>query len=81
MVHGDDIKSVYKFIPQRVLPAEYGGEAGPIQDIIDDWEKQIVSIRSYISEMDSYAADETKRPSDGINNMDMGGSFRNLNVD
>lgn len=81
MVHGNKLDSLYQCIPQRCLPTEYGGEAGPIQDIIDDWEKQIVSIKSYISEMDSYAANERKRPSDGINNVDMGGTFRILNVD
>lgn len=81
MVHGDNIESVYKFIPQRVLPAEYGGEAGPIQDIINDWEKQIVGIKPYIAEMDSFAANEKLRPNDGTNKMEMGGSFRYLDVD
>lgn len=81
MIHGDDKKSLYKYIPQRVLPAEYGGQAGPIQDIIDDWEKQIMENRSFILKMDSFASDERKRPADGKNYVEMGGSFRNLEVD
>lgn len=81
MVHGSDIKSVYKSIPQRLLPAEYGGEAGTIKDLTDEWEKRIIESRSFILEMDSFATDERKRPSDGTNYVEMGGSFRNLEVD
>lgn len=81
MVHGDDLESVYKYIPKSILPAEYGGGAGPIQGLIDDWEKQILDNRSYMVEMDSYASDERKRPNGGSNYVEMGGSFRILNVD
>lgn len=28
------MKSLFKNIPQRILPQEYGGEAGPIDDLI-----------------------------------------------
>lgn len=28
-----DIKSLYEYVPQEILPTEYGGDAGPIQDI------------------------------------------------
>lgn len=54
MVHGNKIESLYKCIPQRTLPTEYGGEAGPIQDIIDDWERRLVANRDYFRELDKY---------------------------
>lgn len=28
-----DIKTLYEHVPREMLPAEYGGDAGPIQDI------------------------------------------------
>lgn len=54
MVHGNSLESLYKCIPQRVLPTEYGGEAGAIQDIIDDWEKRLIANRDYFRELDKY---------------------------
>jgi hypothetical protein len=31
-VHGSDLTSFYEQVPKEVLPAEYGGEAGSLQD-------------------------------------------------
>lgn len=30
-VHGTDFEALYKVVPRKLLPEEYGGEAGPIQ--------------------------------------------------
>lgn len=54
MVHGNRLDSLYKCIPQRCLPTEYGGEAGPIQDIIDDWEKKLIDNKEYFKELDKH---------------------------
>jgi hypothetical protein len=32
-VHGKNFDSLYKNIPQRLLPTEYGGEAGTIKEL------------------------------------------------
>jgi hypothetical protein len=32
-VHGDNMESLYKKVPQRLLPSEYGGTAGTIKEL------------------------------------------------
>lgn len=44
------------------MPLEYGGEAGPIQTIIDDWEQKILSYRQYFQEdEEQFGVDEQLR--------------------
>ena len=35
-VHAD-LESLYKEVPKRLLPKEYGGEAGPLEVLIGEW--------------------------------------------
>ncbi|XP_062554101.1 alpha-tocopherol transfer protein-like [Armigeres subalbatus] len=60
-VHGQDLESFYRHVPRRLLPAEYGGDAGPLQDLIFNWEKKLVSYRDYFLQEDQYGTDEKKR--------------------
>ncbi|XP_059622425.1 alpha-tocopherol transfer protein-like [Phlebotomus argentipes] len=83
-VHGDNMESLYQHIPQKLLPKEYGGEAGSIKDMIVHWEKKFIEFRDYFLEDDKYGTDEKKRPGrpkteETIFGID--GSFRKLNVD
>lgn len=32
-VHGKDIEAMYEKVPKRLLPTEYGGEAGPLSEL------------------------------------------------
>lgn len=32
-VHPDGLESLYKFVPREILPAEYGGDAGTLQEL------------------------------------------------
>ena len=73
--------SLYKQIPKKLLPTEYGGDAGTIQSIIDEWEKKILSYRDYYKEDEKYGTDESMRVKSTKNILDMEGSFRKLNVD
>jgi len=67
-VHGNNMESLYKIIPRRLMPEEYGGEAGPIQDIIDEWEKKLLSYRQYFQEdEEQFGVDESKRVGSQIN--------------
>jgi hypothetical protein len=86
-VHGNNLDSLYKVIPKKLMPNEYGGECGPIANIINSWEKRIISYRDYYKEEENFKVDEKKR----MNNknkmteqfIDQGvnGSFRKLNLD
>lgn len=83
-VHGSNLDSLYEHIPKAMLPAEYGGDAGPIQEIVDAWAKKIISYRDYFKEEDQYGTDEKKRPgrpknADSLFGLE--GSFRKLEVD
>lgn len=60
-VHGSNLKSLYKVIPRKLMPLEYGGDAGSIDSIINHWEKRIISYRDYYKEEERYGVDETKR--------------------
>lgn len=79
------MEALYQHIPKQMLPTEYGGEAGPIQDIIDTWEKKIISYRDYfLEEEKNYGTDEKKRvgrPKNAESLFGTDGSFRKLDVD
>lgn len=78
------MEALYKHIPKSILPSEYGGEAGPIQNIIDEWEKKLISYRDFFLEEVNYRNDERKRPGKPKNAESLfgiDGSFRKLNVD
>lgn len=79
------MEALYKHIPKEMLPSEYGGDAGPIQDIVDYWEKKILSYRDYFMEEElKYGTDERKRvgkPKNEESLFGIDGSFRKLEVD
>lgn len=82
-VHGSNLNSLYKVIPRKLMPKEYGGEAGSLESIVNSWEKRIVSYRDYYKEEEKFGVDEKKRivdkPVEKL--LAMNGSFRQLNVD
>lgn len=41
------VEDLYKHVPQKLLPAEYGGENDTIDDIIKFWEKKMQQYREY----------------------------------
>ncbi|GJQ86155.1 hypothetical protein Trydic_g13435 [Trypoxylus dichotomus] len=79
------IEEMYEFIPKRVLPSEYGGDAGPIQDLIDYWKKKVESYSEWFKEDEKkYGTDEALRPGKPKTTNELfgiEGSFRKLNVD
>lgn len=78
------MEAMHKHIPKNLLPVEYGGENGTIQDLIEYWEKKILSYRDFLLEDDTFGTDESKRVAvnkhaDSLFGVE--GSFRKLNVD
>ncbi|XP_058065080.1 alpha-tocopherol transfer protein-like, partial [Anopheles bellator] len=83
-VHGSNLDSLYEHIPKSMLPAEYGGEAGPLQDLVDAWTKKVLSYKQHFLEDEQYCTDEKKRPGRPKNAetlFGLEGSFRKLEVD
>jgi hypothetical protein len=80
MMH-ETLDSLHKHIPKSVLPSEYGGESGPLSDMIHDWEKKVMNERDNLLEQRKYCVDETKRVNKPKFVDVMEGSFRQLTVD
>nr|XP_053605471.1 alpha-tocopherol transfer protein-like [Plodia interpunctella] len=83
-VHNKNYEEMYKVIPKDHLPAEYGGNAGTIQDITNYWKYKVQEYSALLDEELQYGTDESKRPGKpktaetlfGIE-----GSFRQLEFD
>lgn len=82
-MHADN-ESLYKEIPQALLPKEYGGENGTIDDLLKYWEDKIVENREYLLEEFTFGTDESKRQTPLKHKEALfgaEGSFRKLDVD
>ena len=78
------LDDLYKYVPKDMLPAEYGGNAGNIKDLNDQWTKKLVDYTAWFKEQESSKSDETLRPGsprtlDDLFGMD--GTFRQLTID
>ncbi|KAL7631700.1 UNVERIFIED_CONTAM: hypothetical protein RMT77_017993 [Armadillidium vulgare] len=83
-VYGSNYEVMYKEIPKRIMPKEYGGETQTIQEITDHWLNIIDSKRKWILEEENYFVDESKRPEKPKKAEDLfglAGSFRKLEID
>ncbi|XP_011057330.1 PREDICTED: alpha-tocopherol transfer protein-like [Acromyrmex echinatior] len=79
-----DIKTLYDYIPREILPTEYGGDAGPIQNIHDMWMKKLEEYGPWFAEQEAMKTNEALRPGkpktqDDLFGLD--GSFRQLSID
>ncbi|XP_049767640.1 alpha-tocopherol transfer protein-like [Schistocerca cancellata] len=81
-----DLESLHKFFPKRILPKEYGGEAGTLAELNERFRKRLESRRDFFLEDGKYGVDEKLRPTAARSKarrdvFDMAGSFRQLAVD
>lgn len=60
MAHSN-IETLYEYIPKRLLPKEYGGEVGSIDEIMDHWEKKLMDYSDYLIDEGKFGTDESKR--------------------
>ncbi|XP_059490153.1 uncharacterized protein LOC132205226 [Neocloeon triangulifer] len=82
-VHGHNMESLYKNVPQRLLPSEYGGTAGPIEKINSDFVRELLEFNDWYLEDAKSGVDEKKRPGKPKTSQDLfglEGSFRQLTV-
>ncbi|XP_069691384.1 retinol-binding protein pinta-like [Periplaneta americana] len=78
------IETMFESVPKRILPLEYGGEAGPIDKLAEEWKKKVEARRDWLIESEKYGCNEKKRPGKPKTHEDLfglEGSFRQLNVD
>lgn len=77
------LDSLYSVVPRKVMPKEYGGEAGWLQSLTDEWEKKLLSYREYfLDDSRIYGVDDRKRFGAAKNPLlGMEGTFRKLQFD
>lgn len=61
-MHGYDLESLYRYIPKKFLPTEYGGDAGSTQSLIDYWAKKLLDNYDSLAQWDEYGTKELFRP-------------------
>ncbi|KAH9645180.1 hypothetical protein HF086_005725 [Spodoptera exigua] len=83
-MHSKDLSALHNYVPPEILPAEYGGQGGTKQEIIDYWEKKLDHYGDWFDEDMKFGTDESKRPGKEKtteNMIGVQGSFRQLSVD
>ncbi|XP_005190332.1 alpha-tocopherol transfer protein-like [Musca domestica] len=78
-----DLESLYKSVPKDILPEEYGGMAGKINDFISQWNAKLTDYTPWFKEQESKKSNESLRlgsPKTSDNLFDMEGTFRQLNI-
>ncbi|XP_065086053.1 alpha-tocopherol transfer protein-like [Ochlerotatus camptorhynchus] len=61
--HGSSLESLHEHFPKSILPEEYGGTLGPIQNIMDQWETKLKENRGYLLEMADLCDNQAKQGS------------------
>ncbi|CAH2093611.1 unnamed protein product [Euphydryas editha] len=79
-----DVNDLYKYVPQEMLPSEYGGKAGSMNDLHDAWVKKLEEYKDWFADQEQYKADESLRSGKPTNYDELfgiDGSFRQLVID
>lgn len=77
----DTPDQLYQEIPQKLMPVEYGGEAGTIAEIMETWVQKAKQYEKYFEEDVNYGTNEKLRPGKPKNAellFGVEGSFRQL---
>uniref|UniRef100_A0A8D8ZPS5 Alpha-tocopherol transfer protein n=1 Tax=Cacopsylla melanoneura TaxID=428564 RepID=A0A8D8ZPS5_9HEMI len=53
-VHGVSLESLHAQVDPSILPIEYGGTAGPVQDLIDYWKQEVLNAKDWYLEEDKF---------------------------
>jgi hypothetical protein len=78
------LESLHQFVPKDLLPEEYGGSAGRLEEVKENWTMTLEEYGGWFKEQEGVRADETRRPGrptsyDTLFGVE--GSFRQLTID
>ncbi|XP_072934254.1 alpha-tocopherol transfer protein-like [Epargyreus clarus] len=79
-----EVKDLYKYVPQEMLPPEYGGSSLSMNDHQDNWTQKLVEYRDWFKAQEPLKANESLRPGKPTNYDELfgiDGSFRQLTID
>ncbi|XP_048482244.1 alpha-tocopherol transfer protein [Plutella xylostella] len=79
-----DINTLYEHVPKDMLPVEYGGNAGSVDDLNEAWTKKLEEYKDWFKSEESVKANEALRPGRPTNYDELfgiEGSFRQLSID
>ncbi|RVE47935.1 hypothetical protein evm_007449 [Chilo suppressalis] len=79
-----DTNDLYKYVPKEMLPTEYGGNAGSMNDLHNAWVKKLEEYKDWFAEQENIKANEALRPGKPTNYDELfgiDGSFRQLVID
>ncbi len=82
--NSDNMATIHEAFGKDVLPEEYGGTNGKVQEHIDNTVAMLESRKAWLKEQSNFKSDESKRPGQPKTFNDifgMEGSFRKLAVD
>jgi len=69
-----------KFVPKDLMPTEYGGKAGDVADLKQDFLNKVIKYRDYIMDESRWKLNTTKK-SCGSAEQEITGNFRTLCID
>ncbi|XP_047537939.1 alpha-tocopherol transfer protein-like [Vanessa atalanta] len=79
-----EVKDLYKYVPQEMLPKEYGGQCGTMDELQERWTEKLIEYRDWFKLQDALIANESLRPGKPTNYDELfgiDGSFRQLAID
>ncbi|XP_041971974.1 alpha-tocopherol transfer protein-like [Aricia agestis] len=79
-----EVKDLYKYVPQEMLPEEYGGQCGTMDALQEKWTQKLAEYRDWFAAQDKLIANEALRPGKPTNFdelLGIDGSFRQLTID
>ncbi|XP_047544418.1 alpha-tocopherol transfer protein-like isoform X1 [Vanessa atalanta] len=83
-IYGNGFEALYDVMPRNLLPKEYGGEQGTVQELTDYWKKKVESYSEWYLREELACSDESLRPNNPHTSSTLfgvEGSFRKLQVD
>ena len=79
-----DLTKFHDDVGLEILPAEYGGSNGTIEELTKYWKKKVEDNRNNLMKISKFKTDESKRPGKPKSQSDffgIEGSFRKLDID